>query len=293
MTHVLILGGEGMLGHSLVGQLSGSMNTTVTVRSIGAIHPYLQRLPGVAFYEFNAEDFQTFGRLTEDVLPNVIVNCIGVVKQRGMAKEAIPSISTNSLFPHQLADCCVKRGIRLIHISTDCVFSGNKGNYTEDDIPDPIDLYGRSKLLGEVTAPGCLTLRTSIIGWELKHFSGLLEWFASQRGKEIRGFHRAIYSGLSTRSLSQLLKWIILQRQDLTGLYQVATQPISKHELLTRLRDKLGWMDVRITSDDVFVCDRSLKCDRFVSETGWQAPSWGYLIAELANEQTLYQKFRS
>lgn len=240
----------------------------------------------------DADDLDSIAKVIAEVQPQVVINCIGIVKQRDEAKAAIPSILINALFPHQLADLCEAIGIRLIHISTDCVFSGARGNYTESDLLDPVDLYGRSKLLGELDRPGCLTVRTSIIGWELKHFTGLLEWFAAQRGKTIQGYRGAIYTGVSTVVLAQLIGNLIEKQPDLSGLYHVASAPITKYDLLVRLRDALGWQDITIEPDDQFQCDRSQIGDRFAAATGWQAPDWDTIIAGLAAEWPTYAAWR-
>jgi dTDP-4-dehydrorhamnose reductase len=222
------------------------------------------------------------------IKPDAVVNGIGIVKQRDEAKQAVPSIQVNALFPHQLADLCAERGIRVIQMSTDCVFSGFRGNYSEIDVPDPVDLYGRTKLLGELNRPGCLTLRTSIIGWQLNTFSSLLSWFALQRGKHIKGYHKAIYSGFSTSVIAQLIGDILQTRPDLNGLYQVASEPITKFDLLVQLRDRLGWKDIIIDPDDQFFCDRSLSGARFSIATGWRPPTWEAMLEGLSAEWPRY-----
>ena len=179
--------------------------------------------------------------------------------------------------------------MRLVQISTDCVFSGLRGKYTEADIPDPADLYGRTKLLGEVNRPGCLTLRTSIIGWQLNAFTSLLSWFARQRGQTIKGYRQAIYTGFSTRVLADLISDLIETRPDLSGLYQVASEPVSKYDLLVALRDRLGWDDIQIEADETFFCDRSLVGTRFNVATGWKAPEWDEMLSGLAEEWPAYQ----
>jgi dTDP-4-dehydrorhamnose reductase len=188
---------------------------------------------------------------------------------------------------------CAERGIRVIQISTDCVFSGLRGNYSEIDVPDPVDLYGRTKLLGELNRPSCLTLRTSIIGWQLNTFSGLLSWFALQRNRHMKGYRKATYSGFSTTVLAQLVGDILQTRPDLNGIYQVASEPISKFDLLVRLRDLLGWNDIMIDPDDQFFCDRSLSGSRFATATGWRSPSWEVMLQGLASEWLQYQNLYS
>lgn len=242
--------------------------------------------------EVDAQDIEGIATIIGRLKPDVVVNCIGIVKQRDQAKEAIASIRINALFPQLLARICRDNDIRLIQISTDCVFSGNRGAYTESDNPDPVDLYGRSKLLGEVTENGCITLRLSIIGWELGSKQGLLEWFASQRNTQITGYRRAIYTGLSTTTAAGLIRDLIERWPDLEGIYHVASLPISKYDLLIQLKDRLGWHDIVINPDDDFFCDRSLVGDRFVLATNWSAPDWSRMINELAFERLIYEKWR-
>ena len=289
---VLVLGGSSMLGHQLCRVLSDRMETWATFRDDPVRYKqynFISRervLGGV-----NAVDVASVRGALETVVPDAVVNCIGIVKQRDEAKQAIPSIQVNALFPHQLADLCQKHNARLVQISTDCVFSGLRGKYTEADTPDSVDLYGRSKLLGELNRPGCLTLRTSIIGWQLNTFTSLLSWFSRQRGQRIKGYQQAIYSGFSTRVLASLISDLIETRPDLSGLYQVASQPISKYDLLVALRDKLDWDDIEIEPDDNFYCDRSLVGTRFSVATGWKAPDWDEMISGLVEEWPVYQEW--
>src|SRR5581483_8348081 len=162
--------------------------------------------------------------------PDAVINCIGIVKQRAEANDPIPSLEINARFPHRLAQLCRATGSRLIHISTDCVFSGKKGMYTEQDQSDAEDLYGRSKFLGEVGEPPALTLRTSIIGREIESRYGLVEWFLGSRGR-VRGFTGAIYSGFTTLEFSKIIARVLLDFPDLSGVYHVSSDPISKHDL--------------------------------------------------------------
>ena len=286
---VLILGGSGMLGHQLCRLLQERMDLWATFRAIPNGFDFLpseRRIDNIY-----VENIDRLKETLDMVKPDAVVNAIGIVKQRDEARQSVPSIQINSLFPHQLADLCIECDVRLVHISTDCVFSGFKGNYTEIDNPDPVDLYGRSKLLGELNRPGTLTLRTSIIGWQLNSFSSLLSWFALQRGKRIKGYLKAIYSGFSTAVLSKLVGDILLTRPDVSGIYQVASEPISKYELLIRLRDMLAWKDISIDSDENFFCDRSLSGVRFTAATGWRAPSWDSMLEGLVGEWPKYRKY--
>jgi dTDP-4-dehydrorhamnose reductase len=288
---VLVIGGNGMLGHQLCRILSERMEVWATFRTIPNTFAFLpdNRTIDKVF----VEDITRLSEIIDTVKPDVVVNAVGIVKQRDEAKQAVPSIQVNALFPHQLADLCIERGIRVVQISTDCVFSGFRDNYNELDVPDPVDLYGRTKLLGELHRPGCLTLRTSIIGWQLNTFSSLLSWFALQRGKHIKGYRKAIYSGFSTTVLAQLIGDILQTRPDLSGLYQVASEPISKFDLLVQLREILNWTDIVIEPDEQFFCDRSLSGTRLSIATGWRPPTWEAMLEGLALEWPRYAEYYS
>jgi dTDP-4-dehydrorhamnose reductase len=239
----------------------------------------------------DARQFETVVAALGQVRPDVVINCLGIIKQLKAAKDPIPSLEVNALFPHRLAELCAVGGARLLHFSTDCVFSGEKGAYTEEDRPDPVDLYGHSKLLGEVDRPGCVTLRTSIIGRDYLKNAGLIEWFLSQRNGHVRGFRRAIYSGLSTESLARIVAELIDRYPDLSGIYHVASRPINKYDLLCRLRD-VADLSIEIEPDDTFTIDRSLSPERFLAATGLQIPSWDRMIAEIAADLAPYDQWR-
>jgi dTDP-4-dehydrorhamnose reductase len=196
-------------------------------------------------------------------------------------------VRVNALFPHLLAERCAERDIRMVHISTDCVFSGHRGRYTEDDFPDPADFYGRSKLLGEVAQGGALTLRTSIIGHELGTGRSLVDWFLSQRD-HVRGFRRAIYSGLTTTEFARMLETVVLPSAQLHGLMHVASDPISKFDLLRLVADIYGWHGTIEPYDD-FACDRSLRADRFRAATGYHPPSWPSMIAAMKDAASAWR----
>lgn len=210
---ILILGITGMLGHTLWGHLCTDSDWEVygTCRKTDVLAqdlPEVFRLERVTT-EVDAEDFVALRQVIERIRPDWVINCIGLIKQQQLAQEAVPAISLNALLPHRLAKVCKENGARLLHISTDCVFSGASGNYTEKDTADAEDLYGRTKLLGEVDYPHCLTLRTSIIGHELNGKHGLLEWFLAQKGT-IKGFRRAFFSGLPTIELARVISDYVL-----------------------------------------------------------------------------------
>lgn len=266
---VMVLGATGMLGHKMVQVLREQFAFEVfgTTRAAGV----------------DARDFCTVAEAIAVLKPQAIVNCIGIIKQLDAAKDPIASLEVNSLFPHRLARLCRAASIRLVHISTDCVFSGTRGMYTEGDTPDAVDLYGTSKRLGEVVGEGVLTLRTSIIGRELGTRNGLVEWFASNRGGKVKGFSRAIFSGFTTEVLSGIVGEVLKDYPGLHGLYHVSSAIINKHRLLCMLNDAAG-LDVEIEEDYSFVCDRSLDSTRFCREVNYSYPSWKEMINDLARE---------
>lgn len=281
---ILILGGDGMLGHRLLMHLQDRHETKVTLRrELAAYERYGLFTLENSYWGVEAKDTERLLEVVADFRPEAVVNAVGIVKQRGAAKEAIPSLEINALLPHRLALLCRAAGARLIHLSTDCVFSGRKGNYTEDDVPDAEDLYGRTKLLGEVADAGCITLRTSIIGLELSRRTGLIEWFLAQRG-EIRGFTKAIYTGLTTAEMSHVIERVLVKHPHLSGVWQVASEPINKYDLLVRFSEVLGRDDVRIVPDDTVRIDRSLLPVAFEKATGYSAPGWNEMLKELGAE---------
>ncbi len=292
MAKVLILGATGMLGHKLMQILSQRFSVTGTVRSSALTykdHPILCGMSLVS--DVQAENFDSIVGAVAQVHPDVIVNCIGIIKQHPNAKDPLHSIAINALFPHRLGSLCQASGTRLIHISTDCVFSGKKGNYSENDLPDSEDLYGRTKLLGEVANPGCLTIRTSIIGREIQGRLGLIEWFLSQKGKSVRGFDGAKYTGFTTQALAEIISDVIKNCPDLHGVWHISSNPISKYDLLGIVNRELG-MGITIEKENAFFCDRSLNSTRFREATGYEPPSWEEMIHHMAIDATPYDNLR-
>lgn len=281
---VLILGGDGMLGHRLFLHLRGRHEARVTLRrpfeAYGAYEIFGEE---DAYPEVDATDERRLLEVMADFRPEAVVNAVGIVKQREAARAAIPSLEINALLPHRLAVMCRAVDARLLHMSTDCVFDGRRGGYTEEDVPDAKDLYGRTKHLGEVAEPGCVTLRTSIIGLELSHGEGLVEWFLSQKG-EVRGFTRAIYTGFTTSEMSRIIEQVLVEHPELSGVWQVASEPISKHELLVRFARALGRKDIHLVPDDSVEIDRSLSGAAFEEATGYRAPGWDTMLQELGEE---------
>lgn len=289
---VLILGSTGMLGHKLMQVLGHEFRITGTVRGDASElrdHPFFSGMDIVG--NINTGDLGGIRTLLEDLEPDIAINCIGIVKQLPAAHDPLQSIAVNALFPHQLAHLCRENGTRLIHMSTDCVFSGIKGCYSEDDPSDAEDLYGKTKFLGEVDYPGCLTIRTSIIGRELGTSHGLVEWFLGQDGKTVPGYTKAIFSGLTTTALSEIIGTLISGYPGLHGVRQVASEPISKFDLLCLIRRVYG-LAVTIEPEYAVVNDRSLNPARFMRETSIKVPSWEYMIHQMYQDETPYDTIR-
>ena len=278
----LILGGDGMLGHRLYKTLRQRHEAKVTLRQeFTAYREYGLFDSSDVYAGIDARNTEALLDVFQQFKPEVLINAVGIVKQRAEAEDAILSIEINALLPHRLAALSRAGGVRLVHVSTDCVFAGLTGNYNEDTRPDPDDLYGRAKLLGEVTGERCLTLRTSLIGTELRRKTGLVEWFLAQRGA-VKGYRRAIFTGFTTFEMSRIIERLALDHPHAEGVYHVSSDPISKYELLSLIRDKLG-LDTRIIADDTLRCDRSLDSSRFRTAFGYTPPSWDDMIEELAS----------
>jgi dTDP-4-dehydrorhamnose reductase len=287
---VLILGATGMLGHKLYQQFQERFEVFATARqSLSAYADFGIFQEDHIIKGVDAYNFDSVAAAVAKVQPGVVINCIGVIKQLEAAKDPIISLTVNSLFPHRVANLCRAAGIRFIHISTDCVFNGHKGMYTEDDPSDAEDLYGRTKFLGEVDDDGCLTLRTSIIGRELGAPTGLVDWFLSNQGGKVRGFRQAIYTGFTTIALSAIIANILQHHPQLSGVYQASSQPINKYDLLLLIRNAFN-ANIEVEPYDDFVLDRSLNSARFRSETGFAPPTWEQMIHEMANDPAPYDQ---
>lgn len=280
---ILILGGDGMIGHQLFRYLRPRHEVRATLRQDLAVYQRFGLFDGDSAYSgIEARSIDRLAEVLADFRPDAVINGIGVVKQRSTAKESIPSLELNALLPHRLAVLCKATGARLVHLSTDCVFSGKKGNYEESDPSDAEDLYGKSKFLGEVHDAHCLTLRTSIIGRELSRKKSLLEWFLAQRGS-IKGFKRAIYTGFTTLEMSRIIEKMLVEHTDASGVRQVSSDPISKFDLLSLIKREMG-LDIEIVPDEAFVCDRSLDSSRFRREFDYTPPTWPQLIEEAVRD---------
>lgn len=275
-----------MLGHRLAVELSAGHEVWITVRGSSAALPLLRRVERSRILEgVDAFHFDTVVGAVASAQPDLVINCIGLIKQHRLADDPLTTIELNARLPHRIALVCRARGIRLIHISTDCVFSGRRGGYAEGDVADAEDHYGRTKFLGEVVGSHALTLRTSIIGRELRTRYGLLEWFLDQK-ERVRGYRRTVFSGLTTQAFATVLLDHVIPDGSLVGLYHVSSEPIAKYDLLHLLKRAFR-RDVVIDEDTQAVCDRSLDSSRFRARTGFTPPSWDTMVEALAKDDSI------
>jgi dTDP-4-dehydrorhamnose reductase len=292
MKRVLVLGASGMLGHKAYQVLSQSFEVHATLNRFDtALKNTLLFDKNNLIIGVNAFDFQSIKNAIDQVKPDFIVNCIGIIKQVKNSTNSKVSIYINSLFPHLVEEVCKEKNCKLIHISTDCVFSGSRGNYTEEDQSDAQDLYGKTKYLGETQSKNALTLRTSIIGRELFSQNGLVEWFLSQNHRTVHGYIHAIYTGLSTIALVREIVRVINEYPELTGLFHISSEKISKYNLL-KLIKKIYNLDIHIIPDENFFCDRSLDSSHYRKETHFSPLTWEEMIQEMFQDPTHYYSWR-
>jgi dTDP-4-dehydrorhamnose reductase len=278
---ILVLGASGMLGNAVLRYFTTRTRhpTMATVRSERSMAVLPAAVRGAVMAGCDVEDPDSLVRALDWSRPDVVINCVGVVKQLDDSRNPLAAIPINSVLPHRLAQLCSLIDARLIHLSTDCVFGGSRGMYGEDDLPDATDLYGRTKLLGELHYPHTLTIRTSIIGHELGGTRSLINWFLSRRGS-IDGYSRAIFSGFPTVEIARIIDEFILPRPELSGVYHVSAEPIDKCSLLKLVAKTYGH-DIEINDDPSYVIDRSLDSSRFREATGFQPEDWPTLIRRM------------
>ncbi|OAA28754.1 dTDP-4-dehydrorhamnose reductase [Frankia sp. EI5c] len=276
---VLVLGGDGMLGGELVRRLVRDHDVTATVRT--AVPPS----PPPADRVLCGVDVRHPDRLVEAFAvarPDAVVNAVGLVPRRIEEDGAPAAIEVNALFPHRLARLCAAARARLVHVSSDRVFSGRLGEYHEADVPDPVDLHGMTKLLGELGEPGTLTLRTAVIGLETSAApTGLIERFLAASGS-VPGQRRVVSSGVTAAEFARFVHLALVGHPDLTGIWHLAAEPITSFDLLTMLAARLGRRDLEIVPHDDEVCNRVLTARRLWSVTGYRPPAWPVMVDELA-----------
>lgn len=286
---ILIFGAAGMLGHMLVRTLSDSHRVVgTTSHAFGRSGKLAEILPRERCVDLL--DVREFVKVEQTIRywqPDVVVNCVGLIKHKMNDDRVLDAVLLNSVFPHQLAQLCNELKIRLIHFSTDCVFEGSPGAKRLSDPPNATDIYATTKRLGEVSHGTSLTLRTSFVGRQIVGTEELVEWIISQRSGQITAYKNAIYSGLTTRALSDVVRQVIERHPSLVGLYQVASSPITKFDLIKYLNDKLR-LNITINPDTKFYCDRTLDGSDFSRVTGIQVPSWEEMLSEFCSDQAFY-----
>ena len=275
---VLVIGASGMLGNMVLRVLSEKKDWQVfgTVRDERGKQFFSKSIVKRITAGVDVEEQHSLIKILDQMRPDVVINCTGLTKHKMETDDLLVSIPINALVPHQMAELCKLMSARLIHVSTDCVFSGERGGYVEGDPTDARDAYGKSKALGEVDYSHAITLRTSIIGHELQSKISLLDWFLSQR-VSCKGYTRAIFSGLPTVIFAQIIRDAVIPHKELSGLYHVAAKPISKFNLLKLIADVYGKV-INIEPDDTLVVDRSLDATRFFQATGYIVPEWPELV---------------
>lgn len=278
---VLILGVSGMLGSALFKKYSNDAEIVVygTARNKSTLNYFDGNLHERIICNVDIDSDGSLIEIFEKVNPDVVINCIGLVKQVSEANDPLQAITINAFFPHRVAALCKMVKARMIHISTDCVYSGKVGNYVECDFADAKDLYGRSKFLGEVAYPHAITLRTSIIGHELQGSRSLIDWFLSQN-TAIKGYRKAFFSGLPTVELAKVIRDFVLPNPKLFGLFHIAVDPISKYDLLKIVAQEYK-KEIQIIPDDNLQIDRSLDSSKFRLATGFSPKAWPQLVAEM------------
>lgn len=282
-----------MLGHKLVQVLQSQFNVCATFRTNFADFERFGFFNSVRVIgNVDVEDFGAVQKVYDLFKPDVVINAVGVIKQVSTSKDVVKTLKINSIFPHQLAQLSQESNVRLITVGTDCVFNGRRGNYTETDVSDAEDLYGKSKNLGEIAAPGCLTLRTSIIGRELETSHSLVEWFLGNRGGIVKGFTEAVFSGFPTIVIAEIISDLIENHRNLEGLFHVSSQPISKYDLLCLLK-QFYKVPIEIEPSADFKIDRSLNSTRFRKETGFEPLAWENMVERMAQDPTPYNSFRN
>lgn len=278
---VLVLGASGMLGNAVFRLFASSedFSVTGTIRSQGLLHLLPMQLRSKVVCGVDVSNTDDLARIFALTRPDLVVNCIGLVKQLAESDDILTAVPTNTLLPHRLARLCEVAAARLVHLSTDCVYSGSKGNYTEADVSDADDLYGRSKFLGEVDYPNAITLRTSIIGHELSGARSLVGWFLAQNG-QVKGYKHAIFSGLPTVEIARLIRDYVIPHPELHGVYHVSADPINKFDLLKLVAETYG-KQIEVVADEQLVIDRSLDSSRFRQATGFAPKPWPELVQSM------------
>ena len=280
---ILILGSNGLVGNTITRYFFEKENyqTIAILRDCTKLKLFHKKFHQKFLVIENILDYEETKKIIKSVKPDILINCLGItnkeMKINPMQIEKF--ITINSLFPHWLQRLCSNIDARLIHFSTDCIFSGNKGFYSENDIPDPPDIYGRSKLLGELNYENTLTIRKSVIGHELASKKGLLEWFLAQNNY-VQGYKNVIFSGITVLELARLIDTYIIPRSDLKGILNISGQSISKFDLLKILANVYN-KSIEIIPNESMNINRTLNGSQFNKLTGYRISSWSSLIKSM------------
>lgn len=279
-----------MLGNAMFRFFSAQNQHEVwgTLRNKNSMRFFDERLHSQIISDIDVLNQNTLVSLLHQIKPDYVINCIGLVKQLAEVDDPLITLPINAMFPHQLARLCALCNARMLQISTDCVFSGTKGFYSENDISDATDLYGKSKWMGEVHYPHTLTIRTSIIGHELQSQHSLIDWFLSQSGTS-KGYTKAIFSGFPTIVLAQIIHDYIVDRPELSGVYHLAATAINKFDLLSLVAHQYQ-KSIELLPDDRVRIDRSLDGSRFNQLIGYDAPDWPQLVHTMHNDYLMLRK---
>ncbi len=284
---ILVFGASGMIGH----QMWYKLNKEFPGHVYGTVRQSLNHYEQFKIFDskylipnLDATDFAKVLQVLDQVKPDVVLNCIGITLRKPEAKNLELCTEVNSLFPQRLDKWAAQHQKRLIHFSTDCVFAGSDGMYSETSIPDAQDIYGKTKFLGEVSGSHSLTLRCPIIGREIEGKTELVEWFLKQKNNKIKGYANAIYSGITSAEMARQIILIIRKFSNLTGLYQISAAPISKYELL-QLLNQISGLGVTIDKDEGYSTNKSLDSKKYRQVTGYVPPLWSAMLTEMMEEK--------
>ena len=280
--NILILGADGLIGSAFPNNYDGVLifktfhkSKEIVLKEFGDL------LESQCVFNFDPFDRKFLINILISNEIKIVINCIGITKHKSI--DDYLSIKYNSVLPWYLDSIAAKYNLKIVNFSTDCVFTGKVGDYNENSFPDSIEIYGLSKKLGEVDSPNSLTLRTSFFGLETYNKFGLIEWFLRQNGI-IHGYSNAIYSGILNTDLALDVLCILKNCSELTGLYHISSKPISKYELLTKLKNLLSLDNIEIIQDTKYICDRSLNCGKIISVAGYQVRNWDDMLNKLASK---------
>ena len=281
---ILILGADGMIGHKIAQSLEDfelilASRKSISLKSIGIIKGKMVQHNLIT---------DSLDLLLDSTTPDIIINCAGITTRRGVEDNIVNTRLLNSELPHKLDSWANLNSKKLIHFSTDCIFSGNRGNYLDNDFADADDIYGKSKALGEVDSPNTLTLRCSMIGRELYNFTELFEWLKKNKNKKIEGYSNTFYSGITTVRMGIILNQILKKNLNLSGIYNISSTPISKFDLLTKLSNAFN-LNVEVKQNTNNKSNKVLISEKFTEITGIYPPNWDDLISEFKEDCEKYK----